>query len=93
MRLLSVAASSYQALWLCSAERNHYAPPGIIPGFGGTARLPRLVGLEKALTMMLRSKNIQARARRAVGWLTRSFHVMRLTRACRHRLTRRSSRG
>jgi len=34
---------------------------GIIPGFGGTARLPRLVGLEKGLTMMLRSKNIKAR--------------------------------
>jgi len=33
---------------------------GIIPGFGGTARLPRLVGLEKGLTMMLRSKNIKA---------------------------------
>lgn len=34
---------------------------GIIPGFGGTARLPRLVGVEKALTMMLRSKSIKAR--------------------------------
>lgn len=36
--------------------------PGIIPGFGGTARLPRLVGLEKALNMMLKSKPVKARA-------------------------------
>jgi hypothetical protein len=33
---------------------------GVIPGFGGTQRLPRLVGLEKALTMMLQSKPIKA---------------------------------
>jgi enoyl-CoA hydratase/3-hydroxyacyl-CoA dehydrogenase len=40
--------------------------PGIIPGFGGTARLPRLVGLEKGLTMMLRSKNIKVSDGRTV---------------------------
>ena len=31
---------------------------GVIPGFGGTQRLPRLVGLEKSLEMMLQSKEI-----------------------------------
>lgn len=32
---------------------------GIIPGFGGTQRLPRLVGLPKALQMMLTSQPIK----------------------------------
>lgn len=29
---------------------------GILPGFGGTQRLPRLVGLKKAVEMMLTSQ-------------------------------------
>ncbi|KAK1616416.1 hypothetical protein QYE76_021933 [Lolium multiflorum] len=34
---------------------------GVMPGFGGTQRLPRLVGLPKAIEMMLQSKFITAK--------------------------------
>ncbi|KAL5983702.1 hypothetical protein ACLOJK_017793 [Asimina triloba] len=40
---------------------------GIIPGLGGTQRLPRLVGLAKALEMMLMSKPIKADEAHALG--------------------------
>ncbi|XP_016582382.2 glyoxysomal fatty acid beta-oxidation multifunctional protein MFP-a isoform X2 [Capsicum annuum] len=34
---------------------------GIIPGFGGTQRLPRLVGLAKSLEMMLTAKSVKGK--------------------------------
>ncbi|KAF3324702.1 glyoxysomal fatty acid beta-oxidation multifunctional protein MFP-a-like protein [Carex littledalei] len=40
---------------------------GVIPGFGGTQRLPRLVGLTKALEMMLLSKPIKAEEANSLG--------------------------
>ncbi|KAG7013643.1 hypothetical protein SDJN02_23810, partial [Cucurbita argyrosperma subsp. argyrosperma] len=40
---------------------------GIIPGFGGTQRLPRLVGLSKALEMMLTSKLIKGQEAHSLG--------------------------
>jgi len=40
---------------------------GILPGFGGTQRLPRLVGLQKALEMMLTSAPIKDGAARKLG--------------------------
>lgn len=40
---------------------------GIIPGFGGTQRLPRLVGLPKALEMMLTSKPVGAEQALSLG--------------------------
>ena len=56
----------------CNAEIFVYALPsalqlGIIPGFGGTQRLPRLVGLQKAAEMMLTSKPISEKAAQAAG--------------------------
>lgn len=42
---------------------------GIIPGFGGTQRLPRLVGLQKAIEMMLTSTPIKDSAALKLGLL------------------------
>lgn len=40
---------------------------GILPGFGGTQRLPRLVGLQQAIQMMLTSKPIKDKAALKLG--------------------------
>ncbi len=40
---------------------------GIIPGFGGTQRLPRLVGLSNALDMILTGKSVYARKAKKIG--------------------------
>ncbi|KAI5650819.1 hypothetical protein M9H77_36824 [Catharanthus roseus] len=40
---------------------------GIIPGFGGTQRLPRLVGLSKSLEMMLTSKPVKGEEALSLG--------------------------
>ncbi len=52
-------------------EKTVFALPevklGIIPGFGGTQRLPRLVGLGQALLMMITGKSIYPRAALKMG--------------------------
>ncbi len=40
---------------------------GIIPGFGGTQRLPRLLGLSNALDMILSGKSVYAKKARRTG--------------------------
>ncbi|CAB4288520.1 unnamed protein product [Prunus armeniaca] len=40
---------------------------GVFPGFGGTQRLPRLVGLRKAVEMMLLSKSIMSEEGKKLG--------------------------
>jgi 3-hydroxyacyl-CoA dehydrogenase/enoyl-CoA hydratase/3-hydroxybutyryl-CoA epimerase len=40
---------------------------GLLPGGGGTQRLPRLIGIQKALDMMLTGKNIYARPALKMG--------------------------
>jgi len=42
---------------------------GIIPGAGGTQRLPRLIGRAKAMRYLLESTRLSAREAEAVGWV------------------------
>lgn len=40
---------------------------GIVPGWGGSTRLPRLVGVEQALDMILTGKNVRAKKAGRIG--------------------------
>jgi enoyl-CoA hydratase len=42
---------------------------GIIPGAGGTQRLPRLIGKARALRYMIESTRLSAKEAEAVGWV------------------------
>ncbi len=43
---------------------------GIIPGYGGTQRLPRLVGVERALDLLRTARSVGAKEACAWGWAT-----------------------
>jgi enoyl-CoA hydratase len=45
---------------------------GIIPGAGGTQRLPRLIGKAKAMRYLIESTRLSARDAEAVGWVDRA---------------------
>ncbi|MGD8278541.1 MAG: enoyl-CoA hydratase-related protein, partial [Gemmatimonadota bacterium] len=47
---------------------------GILPGFGGTTRLPRLVGLTAALPMILTGSNARASKARRIGLVDEIVH-------------------
>ena len=47
---------------------------GLIPGAGGTQRLPRLVGLEAALDMILTGRNVRARKALQAGLIDELVH-------------------
>src|ERR1700730_3360224 len=42
---------------------------GIIPGAGGTQRLPRLIGKTKAMRYLIESTRLSAREAEAAGWV------------------------
>lgn len=48
---------------------------GILPAWGGTTRLPRLVGLQAALDLLLTGKQIDARKARRIGLVDEVFPV------------------
>jgi 3-hydroxyacyl-CoA dehydrogenase/enoyl-CoA hydratase/3-hydroxybutyryl-CoA epimerase len=47
---------------------------GILPGFGGTTRLPRIVGLREALAMILTGANVSARKAQRIGLIAERMH-------------------
>jgi len=60
---------------------------GLLPGLGGTQRLPRLIGLPQALDMLLTGKNVYARKARKIGLVDGLIHPPGLRMAAvRHAL-------
>lgn len=53
---------------------------GIIPGFGGTVRLPAVVGLQEALSIILGGKPVGARKARRIGLVDRIVPPARLAK-------------
>ena len=47
---------------------------GLIPGGGGTQYLPRLVGVQQALTLMLTGKNVYPKKARSIGLVDALIH-------------------
>jgi 3-hydroxyacyl-CoA dehydrogenase/enoyl-CoA hydratase/3-hydroxybutyryl-CoA epimerase len=56
---------------------------GLLPAGGGTQRLPRLVGLQAALDMMLTGKNIYPRQAKRMGLVDHLIHPYGLLRAAK----------
>lgn len=47
---------------------------GLLPGMGGTQRLPRLIGIQKALTYMLTGKNMYSYQAKKTGFASETVH-------------------
>jgi 3-hydroxyacyl-CoA dehydrogenase / enoyl-CoA hydratase / 3-hydroxybutyryl-CoA epimerase len=58
---------------------------GLIPGAGGTQRLPRVVGLRDALDMILTGRNVQARKAGRIGLVHEVVHMAMLLSLARQR--------
>lgn len=66
---------------------------GIVPGFGGTQRLTRLVGLPKALELILAGKILDATRARSRGVVDRVVPPERLLQAAREEVDKLASAG
>ena len=58
---------------------------GLIPGAGGTQRLPRLVGLQRALDMVLTGRNVRAKTAYQMGLVDELVHPAILMDVARDR--------
>ena len=60
-----------------SSEKAKFGQPevglGITPGFGGTQRLPRIVGVSKAMELILTAKVIKADEAKAIGLVSEVY--------------------
>lgn len=65
---------------------------GIIPGFGGTSRLPRLIGLSAALDLILTGRNLDARRAEKAGLVARAVPGAWLIEAAERRAEELSRR-
>ena len=65
---------------------------GIYPGWGGSVRLPRLVGAPAAFDMMLTQRNLSAKAAQAIGLVDRVVEPARLLEAAIGLLQQRPAR-
>jgi len=67
-----------------SKEQAFFAQPevgtGIIPGGGGSERLPRLIGRDRALEAILASQDYDAETAEQFGWITRAVPDAELDR-------------
>jgi enoyl-CoA hydratase/carnithine racemase len=63
---------------------------GIIPGGGGTQRLPRLIGRSRAMEVILGCDDIDATTAEAWGWVNRAFPASEV-RAAAQRLAQRTA--
>lgn len=61
---------------------------GILPGGGGTQRLPRLLGRSRAMEVILGCEDIDADTAERWGWVNRTFPAADV-RSAAHRLARR----
>jgi 3-hydroxyacyl-CoA dehydrogenase/enoyl-CoA hydratase/3-hydroxybutyryl-CoA epimerase len=65
---------------------------GILPGGGGTQRLPRLIGLQRALNLMLTGKNVYSHQAKKIGLVDKVVNTYQLLEAAKDyalRLTHR----
>ncbi len=56
---------------------------GLLPGLGGTQRLPKVVGLQKSLEMILSGKNIYAKPAKKIGLVNALIHPAGLREAAK----------